>query len=617
MKGLGHKNIVGRVLLHHFRIFSRRRHTAYSANIRQYLLFLILLAGTPVAHAQLPSVFDTSYQEKARRSEMVKTYLTPQRIVWQSDSSGKYIKNPGQLLTQGNGQVAVNDEGLCRLISTTDRHPGLLLDYGKEIHGGIKLAMGIRPDKTPARLRIRFGESVGEAMSDIGGETNATNEHSVRDFIVEVPWLGTVEVGETGFRFVRIDVVGDSANIPLKAVTAAFIYRDIPYQGSFTSNDERLNEIWETGAYTVHLNMQDYLWDGVKRDRLVWVGDMHPEVMTINTVFGQHDIVPKSLDLARDQHPLPAWMNGISSYSMWWILIHKNWYDYHGDLAYLKEQEDYLIDLLDQLSTFIDDDNKEILDGGRFLDWPTSELPTAVHAGLQAMMVMTFEAGSDLMKTLKHPELQQKYQQVATRLRKHQPQGNTTKQAAALMALAGLQEAPQVNRKVLKQDGVQRMSTFYGYYILEAMAQAGDYDGAMQVIRDYWGGMLDLGATTFWEDFDVRDTVNSGRIDELIPATKKDIHGDFGEYCYIGYRHSLCHGWASGPTSWLTQHVLGITVTEGGEKIILQPHLGDLEWAKGTFPTKYGVLTVSHQKNADGSISTDVEGPDALTIVGP
>ena len=587
----------------------------YKMTMRKRFPLLLLLLSIQSAQAQLPSVFDSTYQGKDRRSEMTKSYLTPRRIVWQSDSGDQYIKHPDQLLEQGNGQVAVNDEGLCRLISTADHHPGLLLDYGKEMQGGIKLSMGIRADQTPAKLRIRFGESVGEAMSDIGGRTNATNEHSLRDFILEVPWLGTVEVGETGFRFVRIDVVGDSADIPLKAVTAAFVYRDIPYLGSFTSSDERLNNIWETGAYTVYLNMQEYLWDGIKRDRLVWVGDMHPEVMTINTVFGQHDIVPRSLDLARDQHPLPAWMNGISSYSMWWILIHKNWYDYHGDLAYLKEQEDYMIGLLDQLSTFIDSNNKEVLDGGRFLDWPTSELPTAVHAGLQAMMVMTFEAGSSLMHTLERSELEKKYRQVAARLRKHQPQGNTTKQAAALMALAGLQPAAQVNREVLKQDGVQRMSTFYGYYILEAMAQAEDYTGALQVIRDYWGGMLDLGATTFWEDFDVRDTLNSGRIDELIPDNKKDIHGDFGEYCYIGYRHSLCHGWASGPTSWLTQHVLGINVAEGGEKIILKPHLGDLEWAKGTFPTKYGVLSVSHQKNKDGSISTDVNGPEELTIV--
>lgn len=43
---------------------------------------------------------------------------------------------------------------------------------------------------------------------------------------------------------------------------------------SFNCSDPLLNNIWMMGAYTVQLNMQDYLWDGVKRDRLVWVGDL-------------------------------------------------------------------------------------------------------------------------------------------------------------------------------------------------------------------------------------------------------------------------------------------------------------------------------------------------------
>ena len=324
--------------------------------------------------------------------------------------------------------------------------------------------------------------------------------------------------------------------------------------------------------------------------------------------------MPKSLDLARDQHPLPQWMNGISSYSMWWILIHKSWYDYHGDLEYLKEQESYMVELLDQLSTFIDDDNRERLNGGRFLDWPTSEDPKAIHAGLQSMMVMTFEAGSDIMRTLGNKVLQDKYKKISKNLKKHQPEGNTSKQAAALMSIANLVDAKKTNAEVLKLDGVQRMSTFYGYYILEAMAKAGDYNGALKVIRDYWGGMLDLGATTFWEDFDVLDVANSGRIDTVIPSGKFDIHGDFGEYCYVGYRHSLCHGWASGPTPWLTQYVLGIHVMDGGKTIKIEPHLGDLKFAKGTFPTKYGIFKVSHVRGADGKIKTSLEVPEGLTV---
>ena len=69
--------------------------------------------------------------------------------------------------------------------------------------------------------------------------------------------------------FVRIDLVDPDTKIEIKEISATFTYRDIPHLGSFTCNDERLNQIWMTGAYTVHLNMQDYLWDGIKRDRLV------------------------------------------------------------------------------------------------------------------------------------------------------------------------------------------------------------------------------------------------------------------------------------------------------------------------------------------------------------
>jgi hypothetical protein len=125
-------------------------------------------------------------------------------------------------------------------------------------------------------------------------------------------------------------------------IRAVLQIRDIPYLGSFRSNDPRLNQIWDTGAWTVHLNMQDYLWDGIKRDRLVWLGDMHPEVSIISAVFGHNEVVPKSLDLIRDNTPPTDWMNGISSYSMWWVILHDDWYQLYGNLDYLREQRDYL-----------------------------------------------------------------------------------------------------------------------------------------------------------------------------------------------------------------------------------------------------------------------------------
>ena len=81
---------------------------------------------------------------------------------------------------------------------------------------------------------------------------------------------------------------------------------------------------------------------------------------------------------------------------------------------------------------------------------------------------------------------------------------------------------------------------------------------------------------------------------------KNDIHGSFGAYCYPSYRHSLCHGWSSGVTAWLTENVLGITIAEAGCKSIkIEPHLGKLDWAEGSFPTPFGIVKVKHTKTSE------------------
>ena len=196
------------------------------------------------------------------------------------------------------------------------------------------------------------------------------------------------------------------------------------------------------------------------------------------------------------------------------------------------------------------------------------------------------------------------------------PTAPGSKQAAALMALAGIVDAEKVNSEVLTVEGGRGFSTFYGYYMLQAMAKAGDYEGAMQIIRDFWGGMLDMGATSFWEDFNLDWLPNAAPIDELVPEGKKDIHGDFGAYCYEGFRHSLCHGWASGPTAWMIEHVLGVEVVETGGKVVrITPHLGNLQWAKGSFPTPYGDIQISHTRQADGSVKSKIDAPRGVKII--
>lgn len=485
----------------------------------------------------------------------------------------------------------------------------ILLDFGRELHGGIQLENGITKAHAPTRVRIRFGESASEAM----GEPN--NDHAIHDFSCDVPWYGYAETGNTGFRFVHIELPPSSPELILKQARAVFLYRDIPYRGAFSCNDERLNLIWATGAYTVQLCMQDMLWDGIKRDRLVWLGDMHPETTVIGTVFGEHDIVPRSLDFVRDRTPLPQWMNGISSYSLWWLIIQHDWYAAHGNRAYLDEQRTYFEELTRHLLTQIADNGSEHLGATRFLDWPSSEDPAAIHAGLHALLRIAFRSADTLCDTLGLAALQADVRHAVQRLAAYVPPPTASKEANALLVLSDMADARETNARVLAQNPLQGLSTFYGYYVLQARAKAGDYAGCLEAIRRYWGAMIDMGATTFWEDFNLAWIDNAFGIDSLPVPGKKDIHADFGNYCYKGLRHSLCHGWASGPTAWLSEHVLGCTrATPGGLRVHIDPHLGDLEWAHGTFPTSHGDVRVEHTRRSDGRVATTVDAPDKVEV---
>lgn len=567
---------------------------------------LIPVMAAAVVLASCNSRVQKEDASPVRGSEFVSEYLIPTRIVLTEGP----VTSPEVLTMPYPGQVSTSEEHM------TEFGPGgsVLLDFGKEIQGGIQITRAMYGSHDPARFRLVLGESVSEALSDVTEKgSTATNDHAVRDFEISVPWLGAAEYGNSGFRFARLDYLGDDEQTALVAVRAISKYRDIPYLGSFHCSDKRLDNIWQTGAYTVHLNMQEYLWDGIKRDRLVWIGDMHPEVMTVGTVFGNHEVVRKSLDYVREGTP-SGWMNGICSYSLWWIIIHHHLYQWYGDMDYLQQQKGYLSSLLDRVIENVDGSKENYADG-RFIDWPSNDKPDVIHAGLQALTVRALEAGAEMSEWINDEYLRERCSKTAARMREYVPDAVGNSQAAALLSIQGMMDAEEAS-KIIIENGPEKFTSFMGYYLLEALAKGGHYTEAMDLISKYWGKMLDLGATTFWEDFNYADAENAARIDEIVPEDKFDIHADGGAWCYVGLRHSFCHGWASGPTTWLSRHVLGIEpVGVGFKQVRIEPHLGDLQWAEGTFPTPYGVISVRHEKKVDGTVVSDIKLPKGIKQV--
>ena len=561
--------------------------------------------------------------------------LAPTRIVktWGS------LENAETLLSHGASQVPMQGPltpaGVLPpavLKNNGGAHAAFLLDFGLELHGTLRLYIGV-PDLHGAprldgssspegrgnplvHVRIRLGESVSEALNPIAGPKNATNNHAMRDADFTCSTMSITETAETGFRFAYVELLDENVDLPVHVAEAVLIVYDPPRLGSFTSSDERLNRIYETAAWTLQLNLQRYLWDGIKRDRLVWMGDMNTEIRTALTLYGDHAVIRRSLDYMRDTTPADEWMNGISSYSVWWVYCQSDYFTATGNLSYLREQQPYLTRLMKQRAACVLPAGSEDRPGFKFIDWPNRASPEATHAGLQGLLYLGLEKGAALLETLGEAETAALCRRSCEALSKHIPDPAGSKQAAAFLSISGIGDRKALFEDVIAPGGAKGFSTFLGYYTLTAAALAGGYDEAMQNMLDYWGGMLDMGATSFWEDFNIDWLPNAYGIDSLPVEGKKDIHGDFGGYCYVGLRHSLCHGWSSGPVTYITENVLGVTfLAPGGSKVKIEPHLSSLSFCEGSVPTAFGVIHVRHEKAPDGSVKSEITLPAGVERV--
>jgi hypothetical protein len=130
-----------------------------------------------------------------------------------------------------------------------------------------------------------------------------------------------------------------------------------------------------------------------------------------------------------------------------------------------------------------------------------------------------------------------------------------------------------VKNKVLLNDDIQKITTPYmRFFELEALCALGEQEFVLDEIRDYWGGMLELGATAFWELYD--------------PNDKGEEHlAMYGR----PYGKSLCHAWGASPIYLFGKYYFGVKPTSAGYKTYeVKPNLGGLKWMEGKVPTPNG-----------------------------
>jgi alpha-L-rhamnosidase len=506
--------------------------------------------------------------------------LKPIRIVQVYPGSAK-ASDAGDLIATapGSADFAVK----LSPHSADELSPALMLDFGREVAGRIHLRSA---SDQPILVSTSYGESIDEALFQpfLGRRT------------IYVPPQGDAYGPKSGFRYVYVRFLSDAR---LAAIDLDGIAYPVEYKGAFNSSDAMLNRIWETGAYTAHLCMQDGIWDGVKRDRARWAGDLDVSGRVIDDVFADRALMEDTFMRLLEETRGVRHVNGITGYSALWIQGLTDFYRDTGDREFLLRMHSGLLALLRTMNSDMGSDGLFSPSPHEhvFVDW-SPELSSNTAEARRATDFEYLLAFKDAAWLLSEAGDQAgaarcaaRYKELRARARSllMNPETHTfgsTVQTNAMAVLSGAAteaDYPELWTRVFATiDTVTpespHVTPYYGFYILEAMAQLGHRAEAAQWLRDFWGGMIAEGATSFWESYDPR-------------WTKRHFHIGLQADGLAGYYVSLAHGWSAGPTAWLSEQLLGVRATGAGfRSVTIEPELAGMPWIEGAVPTPHGLI---------------------------
>ncbi|MBD5313652.1 MAG: alpha-rhamnosidase [Bacteroides sp.] len=479
---------------------------------------------------------------------------------------------------------------------------GKLYDFGKETFGRIVL-------KNPVGngiVNIYYGESPEEALDIDHCETLdkiGFSEGMVVDLATNevCQQAGDYTLDNTkAFRYVY---VAPEEGINIGDVGMLYEYAPVEYRGKFKCSDPELNKIWDVGAYTMHLTTREFFIDGIKRDRWVWSGDAVQSYLMNYYLFFDSPTVKRTTRLLRGKDPVTAHINTIMDYTLYWFNGIYDYYLYTGDKEFVKEIYPKMQSLMDYVLGRTNKDG--MLEGMTgdwvFVDW--ADFPMSKQGALsfeQVLFCKSLETMKLCAEIVGDKSDAEKYGRLATDLRdkllptfwdeqkqalvhnvENGKQSDQVNKFANMFAITyGYFDEPttdSVMKNVMLNPEVPAITTPYmRFYELEALCDQGMQAQVLKEMKDYWGGMLNEGATSFWEKYNPED---SG-------TQHLAMYGR-------PYGKSLCHAWGASPIYLIGKYYLGVKpLSPGYKEFSITPHLGGLKWMEGTVPTPNGEISL-------------------------
>lgn len=387
-------------------------------------------------------------------------------------------------------------------------------------------------------------------------------------------------------------------------------------EGWFSSSDETLNKMWEMGKYTLHVNKQQEYESCPRNEMTFFSGDGLLDMVVDLYAFGEEKLMESSLalnyseaaggithteDYNRSRH---QW-----DYLAWRIVCIEYYYKTTGNKEFLKkyfpQAETILKWHINRMGY-----NNLIFQPMCLLtaytmtyaqvDWACGLARLGDKPYLNALFYKSLTATAYLAKEIGENEKANEWAELAEKVKaainenlwSEEKQSYVDSMADYISHDGNLipmyfgvadEKKTKAALDTIKRElwtdagatilntsikdvrgGNKAVSPFMSTFEAELRFINGDDNGAMEVLRRVWGGMMQRGAHTFWEFFPVEEGA---------------------------WWDALCHAWATGCTYLLSAYVLGIRMTEANFKsIVFEPKMCTLEYIKGVVPCEKGFI---------------------------
>jgi alpha-L-rhamnosidase len=432
--------------------------------------------------------------------------------------------------------------------------------------------------------------------------------------------------GEQFFEFPFMTEIAPSFTVELKHVTepveitdvgANFTSQPVEYKGAFECSDEKLNQLWKVSRWAVQICLQTHHLDSPNHQEPISdPGDYVIESVVNDYAFAQpwltRQDIRKFAWLLKDEH----YHNFHTSYSIAWLQMLMDYYDFTGDKSLVREMSPYVGELLDTYTSWrgtngiiSEAPNYMFMDWVQIAGFGCHHPPAVIGQGYLTafyyhgldMAARVAALTGDTARVEKYARLRGEVAEAFNRelwvadkglYRDGKPFQTSVKPGtwlpadkdietfsphvnllAVLYGLAPKARQPGIVDKVLAEKPLNTQPWFM-HWVLAAIDQAGLFDqyGTTQLRR--------------WH---------------IVPETQS-----FREMWNSG---DLSHGWCSTPLVQMSARVLGVTpASPGFGTISIRPELCDLTWAKGRVPTPHGDVSVSWALGQD-KLTLDVTVP--------